>query len=229
MERVNPHGSATHGYNADAIIRLKFFLAARVLCGTKYIHERTGASRGTPEDHPPPHGAGDDLPGHLGSDGAGGGIAFAGASGILSGVCGIQTSEFMLAPFPISLFVTLWLRCLAAYGRRPIRFLLSSARAKRDEPVFSASMKAAFAALAPAFITGAAFTFCFRRTGFSAIRGVDVTDQHLLGYSFTDWVFWPRATSRHGRLRCLGWAFLISGIVVILIARLRRRLIRTSI
>ena len=57
-------------------------------------------------------------------------------------------------------FIFLWLVVLFLTVAANTLFIVLGAR-KRDEPVFSKSMKAAFVALAPAFLTAAVLTFLF--------------------------------------------------------------------
>jgi hypothetical protein len=108
-------------------------------------------------------------------------------------------------------FIGLWLLVLLLTAGTNTLFIVMGSR-RRGEPVFSVSMKAALAALAPAFIAGGAFTFCLAAGGWgeapfmvSAIWGIF----YGLGLLATGH-FAPRS------LMLLGWAFFASGIAALI-------------
>jgi len=109
---------------------------------------------------------------------------------------------------PRSLFLKLWLAVLLITAGANTLFIVIGAR-KRNEPVFSASMKTALTALAPAFIVGAAFTICRigtgRGPGTEASMSVVWAICYGVGLLATSH-FAPRS------LTILGWAFLLSSI-----------------
>jgi len=109
-------------------------------------------------------------------------------------------------------FLWLWLLVLVLTAGANTIFIVAGA-VKRNEPVFSASMKAALSALAPAFIAGAAFTLAWLEPGMAhkpislSIAWVICYGLGLLATSH----FAPRS------LTLLGWAFLLSGIMEMLL------------
>jgi hypothetical protein len=116
------------------------------------------------------------------------------------------------ATFPISLFVTLWLLVLIITASANTLFIVLGAR-KRNEPVFSASMKAALLALAPAFIMGAAITSVFARRHLEPdvdlIISIVWAGFYGIGLLATSH-FAPRS------LMLLGWAFFLFSILAFL-------------
>jgi hypothetical protein len=107
-------------------------------------------------------------------------------------------------------FVWFWLLVLLLTAATNTFIIVLGAR-RRNEPVFSASMKAAFIALAPAFIVGGVSTL----GGITAGADWDPSDSFQLG------VTWAMlygvgllATSHFAprSLTMLGWAFLLSGV-----------------
>jgi hypothetical protein len=112
-------------------------------------------------------------------------------------------------------FLRLWMLVLILTAAANTVFIVGGSR-KRGEPVLSASMKAAFIALAPAFITGGAFTLYFAGMGW-----IPLVDFYLaIGWS----VFYGLgllATSHFAprSLTLLGYAFLVSGLAAFLAYR----------
>jgi len=113
-------------------------------------------------------------------------------------------------------FLRLWLVVLILTAIANTAFLVMGAK-KRGEPIFSASMKAAFTALAPSFIAGGVFTFYFVGTGWVPITDIWISigwcTFYGLGLLATSH-FAPRSLS------VLGWAFLISGLAAFVTYRL---------
>ena len=121
--------------------------------------------------------------------------------------------KISMDPFLMYPFLEIWLVVLLLTAGANTMFIALGAR-KRKEPMFSASMKAALIALAPAFIAGAAF---------SLLCVSQHADMEYYGTIGTEWVSieWAifyglglLATSHFAprSLTLLGWAFLLSGI-----------------
>jgi hypothetical protein len=113
-------------------------------------------------------------------------------------------------------FLRLWLVVLALTAAANTVFLVTGAK-KRGEAVFSASMKAAFTALAPAFIAGGVFTFNFVGMGWVPVADIWMSFGWCVFYGLgllATSHFAPRS------LTVLGWAFLISGLVEFVTFRL---------
>jgi lysylphosphatidylglycerol synthetase-like protein (DUF2156 family) len=119
------------------------------------------------------------------------------------------------APDAPDYFIYLWLLVLVLTAAANTLFIVIGAN-KRHEPVFSPSMKAALTALAPAFIAGAAFTFAFAAIGWDVLADLVMSIGwpvfYGLGLLATSH-FAPRS------LTLLGWAFLISSIVEMMVLR----------
>jgi hypothetical protein len=116
---------------------------------------------------------------------------------------------------PINFFLPLWLLVFLLTAGANTLFIVIGAK-KRNEPVFSASMKAALIALMPGLIAGAILTLCF---------GGLIWDPAL---NFTISIAWAAcyglgllATSHFAprSLILLGWAFFLSSIVGMLLLR----------
>ncbi len=110
----------------------------------------------------------------------------------------------------LDVFLWLWLLVLLLTAATNTLFIVLGAR-RRDEPVFSASMKAALTALAPPFLAAATLTLCF--AGTSWIGGL---------FDFVISFYWALfyglgllATSHFAprSLILLGWAFFLSGML----------------
>jgi len=110
-------------------------------------------------------------------------------------------------------FLPLWLAVLLLTAGTNTLMIILGAR-KRKEPVFSASMKAAFTALAPPFLVAAVLTLIPAATDWNSESGGALLGFELglvwaicygLGLLATGH-FAPRS------LVLLGWAFLISGL-----------------
>jgi len=112
-------------------------------------------------------------------------------------------------------FLRLWLVVLALTVAANTVFIVTGAK-KRGEPVLSASMKAAFTALAPAFLVGGVFTFYFAGMGW-----VPMTDVYMSAGWCVFYGLGLLATSHFAprSLTVLGWAFLLSGLAAIAIDR----------
>jgi hypothetical protein len=133
----------------------------------------------------------------------------------LTFVCSIPSSVDYWDLFGFSIrkngyfFFCLWLLVLLLTAGTNTLFIVLGAR-KRNEPVFSASMKAALVALAPALILGAAITCCSAGSAFDSslyfYLGIIWTACYGLGLLATSH-FAPRS------LTLLGWAFLLSSII----------------
>jgi hypothetical protein len=112
-------------------------------------------------------------------------------------------------------FLRLWLAVLVLTAAANTLFIVAGAK-KRGEPVFSPSMKAAFTALAPAFIAGGFFTFYFAGTGWVPIIDVWLSIGWCVFYGLgllATSHFAPRS------LTLLGWAFLVTGLAVFAVYR----------
>jgi len=106
-------------------------------------------------------------------------------------------------------FLWIWLVVLTLTAATNALFIVVGSK-NRGEPVLSASMKAAFIALAPAMIAGAAFTF------FSSGSGADPASDIVMSLSWC--IFYGLGLLATGHfaprsLTLLGWAFLASGIL----------------
>ena len=112
-------------------------------------------------------------------------------------------------------YILLWLLVLLLTAGTNVLFIAMGAK-KRNEPVFSASMKAALVALFPAFLVAGVFTlFCFdweSNTVGDASVSVAWAICYGLGLLATSH-FAPRS------LTLLGWAFLGAGLVAVLSLR----------
>jgi hypothetical protein len=117
---------------------------------------------------------------------------------------------------PPDCFLPIWLVVLLLTAAANTLFIVIGAK-KRNEPVFSASMKAALYALAPAFIAGGVFTLCFGGILWDPmldlVIGIGWAACYGLGLLATAH-FAPRS------LTLLGWAFFLSSMVAILSLRL---------
>jgi hypothetical protein len=103
------------------------------------------------------------------------------------------------------IFIALWLLVLALTAATNSLFIIIGAK-KRNEPVISASMKAALMALAPALILGATITFLLPPVDdFEVLVGIVWATCYGLGLLATG-SFAPRS------LIWLGLAFFISGV-----------------
>ena len=103
------------------------------------------------------------------------------------------------------LFIGLWLLVLVLTAATNTLFIIIGAK-KRNEPVISASMKAALIALAPAIIVGATITFILPPVDdFEVLVGIVWATSYGLGLLATG-SFAPRS------LGWLGVAFFISGL-----------------
>jgi len=113
-------------------------------------------------------------------------------------------------------FLRLWLVVLVLTAVANTIFIVTGSK-KRGEPVLSASMKAAFTALAPAFIAGGVFTFYFVGDGWVPSTDVWLSIGWCVFYGLgllATGHFAPRS------LTVLGWAFLIFGIAAFIVFRL---------
>jgi hypothetical protein len=117
---------------------------------------------------------------------------------------------------PPDCFLPIWLVVLLLTAAANTLFIVIGAK-KRNEPVFSASMKAALYALAPAFIAGGVLTFCFGGMIWDPmldfIIGIGWAAFYGLGLLATAH-FAPRS------LTLLGWAFFLSSMIALLLLRL---------
>ena len=123
------------------------------------------------------------------------------------------TSIFLPPP---DYFLPVWLVVLLLTAAANTLFIVIGAK-KRNEPVFSASMKAALYALAPGFVAGGVFTLCFGEMIWDPmldlIIGIGWAACYGLGLLATAH-FAPRS------LTMLGWAFFLSSMVAIASLRL---------
>jgi hypothetical protein len=132
---------------------------------------------------------------------------------VASGLIWVSMSEAVtpdrIAP---NIFLWLWLVVLVLTAATNTLFIVLGAK-KRNEPVFSASMKAAFTALAPSQLLAAAWTVCVAMMGWDPglyfLTGIIWCACYGLGLLATGH-FAPRS------LTLLGWAFLLSAIVGLL-------------
>jgi len=112
-------------------------------------------------------------------------------------------------------FLLLWLLVFVLTAGTNTVFIVLGAR-RRNEAVFSASMKAAFTALAPPFLVAAMLTVLFNVAASDPLNeatlGITWAICYGLGLLATSH-FAPRS------LALLGWAFLISGLAAILTVR----------
>ena len=137
-----------------------------------------------------------------------GGLLSLAASGIWVG-SPIQDSRFHFS------FLLLWMVVFLLTAATNTLFIVLGAR-KRNEPVFSASMKAAFTALAPAFLTAAILTLLF------VVAASDPLNEATLGITWAIcYGLGLLATSHFAprSLTLLGWAFLISGLTAVVVVR----------
>jgi len=105
-------------------------------------------------------------------------------------------------------FLLLWIVVFLLTAGTNTLFIVHGAR-KRNEPVFSASMKAACSALAPPFLAAAVLTLLF------VVAASDPLNQVTLGITWAIcYGLGLLATSHFAprSLTILGWAFLISGL-----------------
>lgn len=112
-------------------------------------------------------------------------------------------------------FLALWLIVLLLTLATNTLFIVLGAR-KRKEPVFSASMKAASKALAPAFLTAAILTLLF------IVAASDPLNEATLGITWAIcYGLGLLATSHFAprSLTLLGWAFLVSGLGAVVVVR----------
>jgi hypothetical protein len=120
-------------------------------------------------------------------------------------------SASMDTPDNDRLFLWLWLLVLLFTFATNTLYIVAGAK-RRNEPVFSPSMKAALIALTPPFLFAATITFC---------------DVAVPGWNYGISVVWAAcyglgllATSHFAprSLTLLGWAFFLSGIAGIILA-----------
>jgi hypothetical protein len=145
--------------------------------------------------------------------------AISAPTALVGGVLSLVASGIWLAstPYeakypPFFFFLFLWLLVLLLTAGTNTLFIILGAK-KRNEPMFSASMKAALVALAPAFMVGGIFTFCIAGTrpdpDLEFQTSIVWAILYGLGLLATGH-FSPRS------LILLGWAFLGSGIAAAL-------------
>ena len=149
------------------------------------------------------------------------------AGGLLSLVAsGIWLASTNQGSEPHLSFLLLWIVVFLLTAGTNILFIVLGAK-RRNEPVFSASMKAAFAALAPPFLTAAVLTLLF------AVAASDPLNEATLGITWAIcYGLGLLATSHFAprSLTLLGWAFLISGLSAVVVVRFASNpLIRTLI
>jgi len=112
-------------------------------------------------------------------------------------------------------FLVLWLLVFLLTAGTNTLFIILGAK-RRNEPVFSASMKAAFTALAPPFLVAAILTLLFEVAASDPLNeatlSITWTICYGLGLLATSH-FAPRS------LALLGWAFLVSGLGAVLVVR----------
>jgi len=109
-------------------------------------------------------------------------------------------------------FLLLWLLVFLLTAGTNTLFIVLGAK-KRDEPVFSASMKAAFGALAPPFIVAAILTALFAGAASDPLNESALSITWVICYGLgllATSHFAPRS------LTLLGWAFLVSGIAAVM-------------
>jgi hypothetical protein len=112
-------------------------------------------------------------------------------------------------------FLALWLVVLLLTVATNTLLIVLGAR-KRNEPVFSPSMKAALKALAPAFLTAAILTLLF------IVAASDPLNEATLGITWAIcYGLGLLATSHFAprSLTLLGWAFLVSGLGAVVVVR----------
>jgi hypothetical protein len=136
--------------------------------------------------------------------------------GVLSVVAtGVWLASPMQDGAPRFSFLVLWLVVFLLTAGTNTLFIVLGAR-KRDEPVFSASMKAAFAALAPAFLTAAVLTLLFTVAASDPLNEATLSIMWAICYGLgllATSHFAPRS------LTLLGWAFLVSGLGAVMVVR----------
>jgi hypothetical protein len=136
--------------------------------------------------------------------------------GVLSlAACGVWVASPIQDSAPHFSFLLLWLIVLLLTAGTNTLFIVLGAR-KRNEPVFSSSMRAAFSALAPAFLTAAILTLLF------VVAASDPLNEITLGITWAIcYGLGLLATSHFAprSLTLLGWAFLISGLGAVTVVR----------
>jgi hypothetical protein len=111
-------------------------------------------------------------------------------------------------------FFQLWLLVFVLVAGCNTLLIVAGAR-KRNEPVFSASMKAALVALAPAFIAAAALTIVIVGTSSEPNGGIEIIVSILWAIFYGLGLLATSHFAPHS-LTILGWAFLLSGIAGVL-------------
>jgi hypothetical protein len=112
-------------------------------------------------------------------------------------------------------FLLLWLPVLLLTAGANTLFIILGAK-KRNEPLFSASMKAAFTALAPSFLTAGVLTLLF------TVAASDPLNQATLGITWAICYGLGLLATGHfapRSLTLLGWAFLLSGLAAVVVVR----------
>ena len=126
----------------------------------------------------------------------------------------IDSIRFLQGGLFLPSFILIWLFVFLLTAGANTLFIVLGAR-KRNEPVFSASMKAALTALAPPFIIAAILTLFFAAT-------LDLMGEHAVSVTWAIcYGLGLLATSHFAprSLTLLGWAFLASGIAALLAIR----------
>jgi len=139
--------------------------------------------------------------------------AISAPTALVGGLLSVGASTLLFTDDALDLghyrYAVCWLVVLLLTATANTWFIVSGAN-QRNEPVFSASMKTALAALAPPFLVAAAFTAAAVAVGDHVFEGISLPIIWTLFYGLgllATGNFAPRS------LVLLGWAFLLSGLL----------------
>jgi len=136
--------------------------------------------------------------------------------GLLSlGASGVWLATTRAGSDPRYSFLIPWLMVLLLTAGTNTLFIILGAR-RRNEQVFSTSMKAAFTALAPPFLVAAVLTLLFDVAASDPLNEITLSITWAICYGLgllATSHFAPRS------LTILGWAFLVTGLATTLVVR----------
>ena len=146
--------------------------------------------------------------------------AISAPTALVGGLLSLAASAIWLAfpsqdSHPRFSFLMLWILVLLLTAATNTFFIVHGAK-KRNEPVFSASMKTAFVALAPPFLTASVLTLLFSVAASDPLNEATLSITWAICYGLgllATSHFAPRS------LTLLGWAFLVSGFLAIVAVR----------